>query len=461
MTSKKGFIKLIEKLLFRLLYIIIFFITIITIMNRMLTSKMIHDPDIDLKKNAFSRETNFIPGFPSDFIIGTATSAFQIEGEGNTEWKGFRGRDGTLLGKAIDHYGRYKEDMEYILYLGNSYRFSMDWSGLQKNPFSKLDEDVLKHYKYIFETLKKNNKKVCLVLNHFSNPGWFIRKGGWLSKDSVDMYIDYSKKVLDTFHENIDIVNTFNEPNGYAFLMHISPEFPGSRFSLIRWHKTLKNMAEAHNKIYDFIKEQYPQILVGISHAYMYMEPVSKKNIFQKMIIKFADRIQNEGVHERFTKNGKFDYVGFSYYGRLLIDKTAILANTEKGKKFLDENGLKHDDIFEIYPEGVYRNIKFFYEKYKKPILVTENGNSTNDDDLRIESIYGHLFFIMKAINEGIPVIGYFHWSTFDNFELAYGPSRRFGLVSIDFKDPQLKRTIKESGKYFHHIAENLTLFKY
>lgn len=417
--------------------------------------------DADIKNDTLSQEKGPMLRFPPDFILGTATSAFQIEGEGNTEWQGFRGRDGTLLGKAADHYARYKEDMEYILYLGNSYRFSMDWSRLQKNPFSGLDEDALNHYKYIFETLKDNNKKVCLVLNHFSNPEWFARKGGWSAKASVNYYLDYAKKVMDAFHEHIDIVNTFNEPNGYAFLMHITPEFPGSRFSLLRWSRTLKNMAEAHEKIYDYIKERYSRIPVGISHAYMYMEPVSKRNILQKMIIRIADRIQNEGVHERFTRKGKFDYIGFSYYGRLLVGKTAIMASTEKGRKFLDENGLKHDDIFEIYPEGIYRNIKFFYKKYKKPVLITENGNSTNDDSLRIESIYGHLSFILKAINEGIPVIGYYHWSAFDNFELAHGPSRRFGLVNIDFNDPQLKRTIKESGKYFHKISENLALFKY
>ncbi|MDD3519954.1 MAG: family 1 glycosylhydrolase, partial [Actinomycetota bacterium] len=282
---------------------------------------MKQDPGTGIKNDISSQKANFSPRFPHDFIIGTATSAFQIEGEGNTEWQGFRGRDGTFLGKSIDHYARFKEDMEYILFLGNSYRFSMDWSKLQKNPFSELDEDALKHYKYIFETLRKNNKKVCLVLNHFSNPKWFILKGGWAAKTSVNYYLDYAKKVMDAFHEHIDIMNTFNEPNGYAFLMHIVPEFPGSRFSLLKWHRTLQNMSQSHERIYDYIKEKYPEILVGISHAYMYIEPLSEKSIYQKMIIKIADKIQNEGVHERFTRNGKFDYIGFSYYGRLLIGK--------------------------------------------------------------------------------------------------------------------------------------------
>ncbi|GAJ21703.1 unnamed protein product, partial [marine sediment metagenome] len=92
--------------------------------------------------------------FPDNFILGTATSAFQIEGAGETEWKGFTGTDGTLLDLAIDHYSRYEEDLDYILYLGNAYRFSMDWSKLQRGPFNPLDQDVIKHYEKIFKTLK-------------------------------------------------------------------------------------------------------------------------------------------------------------------------------------------------------------------------------------------------------------------------------------------------------------------
>src|SRR5665647_528973 len=93
-----------------------------------------------------SKTDNF---FPDDFILGTATSAFQIEGAGKTEWQGFIGKDGTPLGNAIKHYERYRQDMEYILYLGNAYRFSMDWLKLQDKPFGELDKDVLAHYEYI------------------------------------------------------------------------------------------------------------------------------------------------------------------------------------------------------------------------------------------------------------------------------------------------------------------------
>jgi beta-glucosidase len=398
--------------------------------------------------------------FPYDFILGTATSAFQIEGEGKTEWQGFIGKDGTPLGKAIMHYERFREDLQYILYLGNAYRFGMDWSKLQEKPFGELDRDALAHYEYIFKTLKENNKKVMLVLNHFSNPAWIFKYGGWPSAKTVDLFVDYSKKVLDYFYPYIDYINTFNEPNAYGLETYLLKDFPPKKFSIIGWKRTLKNMSSAHESIYDYVKEKHPLIQVGISYAAMLIEPFSKKSLIQKSMQVFAGLIQNEKVHELFTKKGKVDFIGFSYYTRILLTGGVTMAYEEKGRKFLEEHGLAHDDLWEIYPEGIYKNLKYFYEKYKKPLIITENGSCTDDDSLRKKVLHDHLRYVLKAINEGIPVKGYFHWSTFDNFELATGPSRRFGLVSIDFKDPKLERKIKDSGEYYHNIVTSKSLLE-
>jgi beta-glucosidase len=396
--------------------------------------------------------------FPDDFMLGTATSAFQLEGGGETEWKGYIGKDGTPLDKAIMHYEKYRQDIGYILYLGNAYRFSMDWSKLQAEPFGSLDRNALTHYEYIFRTLKENNKKIMLVLNHFANPEWIFKLGGWPSAKAADAFIDYSKKVLDYFNPYIDYINTFNEPNAYGLETYLLRDFPPKKFSITGWKKTLKNMAAAHSEIFDYIKEKYPAIQAGISYAAMIIEPFSKKSITQKAVAWFAGLIQNEGIHELFLKNNKADFIGFSYYTRILIAGGLAIAYEEKGRKFLEKNGLPHDDLWEIYPEGIYRNLKYYFEKYGKPLIITENGSCTDDDRLRQNSIYAHLSYVLKAINEGIPVKGYFHWSAFDNFELATGPSRRFGLVSVDFNDPGLERKIKGSGKYYHEISSSMAL---
>jgi len=399
--------------------------------------------------------------FPKDFIFGTSTSAFQIEGAGNTEWKDFIGTDGTRLDKAIDHYRRYKQDLKYILYLGNAYRFSMDWSKLQKSAYSPLDNKAARHYMEIFKTLRKNDKKTMLVLNHFSNPLWLAEKGGWANEKSVGMYFDYVKKILEMFSDHIDYINTFNEPNGYAIMAYIMREFPPRRINPFLRRRVLSNMSKAHRTAYDYIKEHYPHIKVGISHACMFTQTLRKRSIWSNFLKWFLDYYMFEHVHEMFTKDGRADFIGFSYYGRILISGYPIFAYEERGRKALEKLGLKHDDMWESYPVGIYDLVKRFYSKYKKPIIITENGTCTGDDRLRIENIYNHLYYIKKALDEGIDVRGYFHWSTFDNYELAHGPSRRFGLVSVDFDSPQLERRIKKSGEYYHRISRLHKLEKY
>ena len=399
--------------------------------------------------------------FPKNFIFGTATSAFQIEGAGHTEWQNFIGADGTKLDVAIDHYRKYKEDLKYILYLGNAYRFSMDWSRLQKSAFGILDNEAAAHYKEIFKTLKEENKKTMLVLNHFSNPLWLIKKGGWAVKESVDVYFDYVKKVLDMFSDYIDYINTFNEPGAYAIMAYILREFPPKRINPYLRSKVLKNICKAHRIVYDYIKENYPHINVGISQACMFFQPLRKKSVWQNFLRWFMDYYMLEHIHEMFTKDGKVDYIGFSYYGRILISKYMIIAYEERGRKALDSMGLRYDDMWEIYPEGIYNFIKIFHNKYKKPIIITENGTCTDNDELRVENIYNHLYQVKKAIDEGMDVRGYFHWSTFDNYELAHGPSKRFGLVSVDYNSPDLERKIKKSGEYYHKISKLNKLVKY
>lgn len=412
----------------------------------------------NISDNGIYDPKNTNNAFPKDFILGTATSAFQIEGAGKTEWQGFVGKDGTPLGNAIGHYERYKDDLNYILYLGNSYRFSMDWSKLQDAPYAPLNKEVVEHYSFMFRTLKENNKKIMLVLNHFSNPKWLFDMGGWTNPKSADIFFDYVKKVLEVYYEYIDLINTFNEPNAYALETYLTRDFPPEKFSISGWRKTLKNMGRAHELIYDYVKEKYPEIQTGISYAAVLVETFSGKSLIQKTIKSFAGLIQNEGIHELFTKKGKVDFIGFSYYTRLLIAGSPVVVYEEKGIKFLEKHGLKHDDLWEIYPEGIYKNLKFFFEKYKKPLIITENGSCTSDDNLRKKVLHDHLWYVLKAINEGIPVKGYFHWSTFDNFELSTGPSRRFGLVAVDFKDPRLERKIKDSGEYYHNIVKSNTL---
>jgi beta-glucosidase/6-phospho-beta-glucosidase/beta-galactosidase len=116
--------------------------------------------------------------------------------------------------------------------------------------------------------------------------------------------------------------------------------------------------------------------------------------------------------------------------------------------------------MWELYPQGIYKQIEFFSKKYGKPVIICENGTCTDDDDLRRSSLHNHLKYVKKALDDKLPVIGYFHWSTFDNFELAHGPSRRFGLTSVNFKSGKYERKIKPSGHYYHDVANSRIIKK-
>jgi beta-glucosidase len=391
--------------------------------------------------------------FPDGFMLGTATSAFQIEGEGNTEWKGFVGKDGTHLGNAIDHYNRFEKDLEYILYLGNAYRFSPDWSKLQEGPYFEFNKDAVKHYEKIFKTLKDNNKKVMLVLNHFANPLWMTKEGGWTNSESVGLYMDYSKQILQHFSNYIDFINTFNEPEVYINNKYATSQFPkGKLLHVLSRSKALKNMARAHEYLYDYIKNNYSNIQVGISKSTIITDvPVAKQ---------LLEAFHLEPPHELFVgkpdEKSNADYIGFSYYGKHSLSSALQIGFKGRVGKQPGNSGLEHDDLWLLYPEGIYEMIKMFSEKYKKPIIVTENGTCTENDNLRIRNMYNHLAFVNKARDEGISVLGYFYWSTFDNYETSFGTSYPFGLVGVNYNT--FERKLKKSGKYYHDIAEKKAL---
>lgn len=389
--------------------------------------------------------------FPESFIFGTSTSAFQIEGEGNTEWKGFIGKDGTQLGNATDHYNRIDEDLEYIVELGDAYRFSMDWSKLQKGAFLDLDEKAVKHYEKIFKKLKDNNMKAMLVLNHFSNPSWFMEKGGWTNPESVEAYGDYAAQAMDRFGEKVDFVNTFNEPGIYGMMAYLTGDFPPhKRAAFISRSKILNNMSESHKRFYEYSKQINPRVQIGISKAWTKFDKLSRYTGVANTI----NKLLMTSVDELFAGTNYVDFVGTSYYG-----KSSLYSLTGNAKN-LDRKGIPHDDMWILYPKGIYEIIKYFDEKYQKPVFITENGTCTNDDELRIKNTYNHLKQVHKAMAEGCNVVGYNHWSAFDNFELDYGPSRRFGLVSVNFDSPKLERKMKKSGEYYSKLAKTKLLEK-
>ncbi|HMQ49734.1 MAG TPA: family 1 glycosylhydrolase [Saprospiraceae bacterium] len=387
--------------------------------------------------------------FPSDFFWGTSTSAAQVETASNHNWKGIKSRDGFVFDRTTDHEKRRKEDIQYITQFGTVYRCGVDWARLQKAPLAPFDEAVVVEYQAFFQELNDAGTRVLLVLHHFTNPLWFENnKEGWLHEDNIALFVDYCSRCIAHFGGYVSNWNTFNEPNVYAFNAYMMGVFPPFRKSYRKANKVLKHMSRAHQIVYDLIKAAYPDIPVGISLNTCYFQGL---NWAGKIAARLADWWFNQRTARLFSQ---VDYCGMSYYAYVLFDPKPITEIDNPGK--LDALGIRHDKMWGYYPEGFGKIIRRMYRRYKKPILITESGICTDDSAVRIRSIIEYLGVFHGLIEEGIPILGYIHWSTWDNFEWNLGPTYRFGLVSVDWET--MDRHMTDAGRFYAQLTKENAL---
>lgn len=383
--------------------------------------------------------------FPKGFLWGTSTSAGQIETAFDHDFKDLKTRDGHVMKRTIDHEKHRNEDAKIISSLGNAYRCSLDWSKIQREPKGEFKKEVVKEYRTFLQKLKKKNIKILFVMHHFANPNWFAREAPWTSKESIPLFEDYAQKLVENFGDLVDYWNTFNEPGIYASMGYFLGFYPPHRKNFFTALKVANNMSKAHREAYKMIKEKYPEQPVGISNSTMFFSP---ETILSYPIEKFFDYLFMTYVPDKFRQ---VDYTGLSYYGKISFRPLPVVETEEPGE--LDKLGRKHDKMWEYYPEGLKKILLKLSRKYKKPLIITENGCCTNNDEMRIKSIKDHLRYAHEAIKEGADLKGYFHWSTFDNFEWHLGPTYRFGLVHVDMKT--MDRKLKKSAYFYKQICKD------
>jgi beta-glucosidase len=383
--------------------------------------------------------------FPEDFVFGTSTAAAQIETAFEHDWQGFKSRDGNVFNRTTDHELRYAEDASIIASLAPSYRMGLMWSRLQRQPFGEFDPETSKQYHNFLQDLKNKKVSIMMVLHHFTNPLWFSKIGGWEKEENIALWIDFAKKVVDEFGQYVSYWNTFNEPNVYASYGWITGFFPPFKNNPLLAGKVVKNMGMAHDRVYDYIKSKYPAQPVGISHNATIF---SSENLLGWFPARLSDWWFMEYVPSHFEK---VDFFGMSYYTRISHDPLPInhLETPEKLKAL----GRKHDDLWEYHPEGLRTCLNRYWSKYKKPIIITENGVCDESDFLRLQAIQDYAQIVHQAIKDGIDIKGYYFWSTWDNFEWHLGPSMRFGLYECD---PVTKERMRRpSGELYSRLAHS------
>jgi len=411
--------------------------------------------------------------FPKNFIWGVSTSAYQIEGGIKNDWYEWEKKnsvrlakkakiywqkwqqekfpkmfesDNYICGQACDSYNRYEEDLDICLDLNcNAYRMGIEWARIEPEQ-GKWDMKEIEHYREVLKQAKKRNLKIVLTLWHWTNPIWLAEMGGWENKSVVDYFSRFSQLIVNELGGMVDYWIILNEPMmiiGHGYLDGKFP--PNKKRNFLGSLKVFRNFVRAHKASYKIIHKKFKQAQVSIAMTTGYFEPAHKWCLNEILIAKIASYFRNDWFLGKIKNY--YDYIGVNYYHHnRIVWHPPFKKNLNKK---VDDRG------WEIYPKGIYYVLKN-YRKYKKPMMILENGTADASDEHRDKFIVNHLKYIQQAIYEGADVRGYFYWSLLDNFEWAEGYWPKFGLYKVDRQT--FKRTARPSARVYAEICKNNAL---
>ena len=413
--------------------------------------------------------------FPSSFLWGTATASHQVEGgNANNDWWNWEQspghiRDGTRSGLACDHYRRFREDFDLLADLHqNAHRLSLEWSRIEPRP-GEFDPAAMRHYRDVLEYLRRRNVEPVVTLHHFSNPIWLAERGGWENAEVVDRFGRYVAEVVSAFGDLVRYWVTINEPVIYAGMGYLAGAWPPGRRSLPLFAAVVRHMLAAHARAARIIHESpiRADAQVGVAHHLRVIDPYRRLMPGDHFVARLGEATFNRAVLSSIV-DGRYrfpfgrghipdgreslDFIGLNYYSRVMATLDFRRVRSFFGSFFAHPQHPMTSAGWEIYPEGLYRALKFLGQ-YERPILITENGVADERDELRPAYVVSHLAEVHRAITHGVPVEGYFHWSSLDNFEWAEGQSLRFGLIHVDYDT--FKRTVKPSGELYAKICHD------
>jgi beta-glucosidase len=441
--------------------------------------------------------------FSRDFIFGSATSSYQIEGAYKEDgrslsiWDTFSRTPGNVFNMdngdiACDHYHLYEKDIEILKTLGvDSYRFSIAWPRIFPEQ-GKYNEAGMNFYKKLIARLIENGIKPAVTLYHWDLPMWAHEQGGWTNRESVDWFIQYSEKCFEELDDQVDMWITHNEPWCAGFLgYHQGVHAPGHT-NMEEALKAVHHILLSHGEAVSLLKGKFASstpvgITLNLSPMYpasnsandvlaannadgytnrWFLDPVLKgsypvdmMNLFSKYVHSF-DFIQ-EGDLEKISI--ECDFFGINFYNRSLVKfnaasdflYTAAYSDYPKTGMGWDISPIEFKDLI--------RRLRKEYTKL--PIYITENGAAFDDevseentvhDPERQDYIEQHIKAVAELNEEDMNIAGYYQWSLLDNFEWAFGYEKRFGITYVDFETQE--RILKDSGYRYAEIIKERSI---
>lgn len=390
--------------------------------------------------------------FPDGFLWGAATAPHQVEG-GNVNsdmWEMEWATPSIFAepsGDACDHYHRYREDIGIMADLGfNAYRFGVEWARIEPEEgwFSRAE---LEHYRRMCAACVERGITPVVTYNHFSSPRWFARAGGWENTNAADRFARYSEKVTEHLGDLVPWVCTINEANIIGMLMstRFAPVASRDDTDVLdapadgprSWPSPKVDvMAAAHRKAFDAIKSVRAGVQVGWSLAIVDMQaaPGGEERLAQ---------MRRAAQLDWLDISRDDDWIGVQTYSREMVGPEGMLPPPE---------GVPTAQTgWEIYPAALGHTVRLAAEHTNRPIIVTENGLGTDDDDARRAYTEAALRGLAGAIDDGVDVRGYTHWTLLDNFEWVSGFTITFGLIAFDHTT--FERTAKPSARWLGEIA--------
>jgi beta-glucosidase len=377
---------------------------------------------------------------------------------------------------ACDVWHRFEQDVDLIKDFGyNAHRFSIEWARIEPSP-GRFDDDAIERYRRMLGALRDASIAPMVTLLHFSLPQWIANQGGFLNPSFASLFERFVNRSVERLGDLVDRWVTINEPNVTAALGYFVGIFPpGHRRPWQAW-RAQEAMLDAHARAYRAIHERAGRCgwnaEVGVAHHLRVVEPWDSSSPTDRWASDLFEQTFNRAFlnalcglelsraersmlaltrTKRRDVRDTHDFFGLNYYGRF---KVRVGRNGTYGIpiKLEASPGAEISDVgWEVYPEGLGRFLREWSERCGRPVYVTENGIADSRDAQRASFLVRHLAQVADAMQDGVDVRGYFHWSLLDNFEWTEGYEPRYGLVEM--QADTLNRCPRPSAAVYGQIA--------